>query len=143
MEREAAKAESGAGTEPAGFRARVLVVDDDQVDRMAVRRLLTRVPGEITVDEADGVLAAIDRLAGGDFDCVVLDYNLPDGDGLTFLRGLRTAGLEVPVVMLTGQEDTGVARDLILAGAAAYIPKASLSADLLLASLREAIRARP
>jgi len=73
----------------------------------------------------------------------VLDYNLPDGDGLTFLRGLRTAGLEVPVVMLTGQEDTGVARELILAGAAAYIPKASLSADLLLASLREAIGARP
>ena len=148
VEREAATAEwsggqSVAGVEPAGLRARVLVVDDDQVDRMAVRRLLAGAPGEIRVDEADGVLAAIDRLAGGEFDCVVLDYNLPDGDGLTFLRGLRTAGLEVPVVMLTGQEDTGVARDLILAGAAAYIPKARLSADLLLASLRDAIRARP
>jgi two-component system, NarL family, sensor histidine kinase BarA len=148
VEQEAAEAERsgvqpGAGTEPAGFRARVLVVDDDQVDRLAVRRLLARAPGEITVDEADGVLAAIDRLAGGDFDCVVLDYNLPDGDGLTFLRGLRTAGLEVPVVMLTGQEDTGVARDLILAGAAAYIPKASLSADLLLASIHDAVQARP
>jgi CheY-like chemotaxis protein len=129
--------------EPADFRARVLVVDDDQVDRMAVRRLLAGAPGEIRVEEADGVLAAIDRLGGGDFDCVVLDYNLPDGDGLTFLRGLRSAGLEVPVVMLTGQEDAGVARELIVAGAAAYIPKASLSADLLLASLRDAIRARP
>lgn len=134
---------SGAGAEPGKFRARVLVVDDDQVDRMAVRRLLAGGPAEVTIDEADGVLAAIDRLAGGGFDCVVLDYNLPDGNGLTFLRGLRTAGLEVPVVMLTGQEDAGVARDLILAGAAAYILKARLSADLLLASLREAVRARP
>ncbi len=127
----------------AGFRARVLVVDDDQVDRMAVRRHLAHVSGDIVVEEAEGVLAAIDRLTAERFDCVVLDYNLPDGDGLTFLRGLRTAGVETPVVMLTGQEDAAVATDLMLAGAAAYIPKAALSPALLLDSIRRAVRTGP
>ncbi|HEX2077948.1 MAG TPA: response regulator transcription factor [Longimicrobium sp.] len=138
VERNGGRRRLGAG--PAGFRARVLVVDDDVVDRMAVRRHLAGAPGEILVDEAEGVLAAIDRLTAEPFDCVVLDYNLPDGDGLTFLRGLRSAGLEVPVVMLTGQDDAEVARDLILSGAAAYIPKASVSTELLHASIRDAMR---
>ncbi|HEX2205988.1 MAG TPA: response regulator transcription factor [Longimicrobium sp.] len=129
-------------TEGGDFRARVLVVDDDQVDRMAVRRNLARAPGEIVVEEAEGVLDAIGRLTGEPFDCVVLDYNLPDGDGLTFLRGLRSAGLDVPVVMLTGQEDAGVARALLRSGAAAYLPKAGLSADVLLATIRDAVRGR-
>jgi CheY-like chemotaxis protein len=133
---------NGGAGEMEGMRARVLVVDDDQVDRMAVRRHLAGAPGEIAVEEAEGVLAAIDRLTSEPFDCVVLDYNLPDGDGLTFLRGLRSAGVEVPVVMLTGQEDAGVARELILAGAAAYISKANLAVHLL-ASIQNAIRSRP
>lgn len=133
---------SGPGADAAPFRARVLVVDDDQVDRMAVRRHLSRAAGEVTLEEADGVLAAIDRLTAEPFDCVVLDYNLPDGDGLTFLRGLRTAGLEVPVVMLTGQDDAAIARALLLAGASAYLPKDRLSADLLLAAIRDAVRGR-
>lgn len=122
------------------FRAHVLIVDDDQVDRMAVRRHLAVLSAWVTMDEADGVLAAIDRLAAERFDCVLLDYNLPDGDGLTFLRGLRTAGIDVPVVMLTGQEDVGVARDLMLAGAAVYLSKSRLSSEELYAAIREAVR---
>lgn len=124
----------------ADFRAHVLIVDDDQVDRMAVRRHLAVLSAGVTMDEADGVLAAIDRLAAERFDCVLLDYNLPDGDGLTFLRGMRTAGLDVPVVMLTGQDDAEVARDLILAGAAVYLPKSRLSSGELHAAIREAVR---
>ncbi|HEX6037893.1 response regulator transcription factor [Longimicrobium sp.] len=131
-----------AGPETDGLNARVLVVDDDQVDRLAVRRLLARLPGEMEVREAGGVLEAINLLSDHAFDCVVLDYNLPDGDGLTFLRGLRSAGLEVPVVMLTGQENATVARDLMLAGAAAYLAKRRLSAELLQAALRDALATR-
>lgn len=128
------------GTEPAVPRAlRVLVVDDDQVDRMAVRRALLQTRTAPYIGEADAVLPAIDLLGSEEFDCVFLDYNLPDGDGLTFLRGLRTAGLSTPVVMLTGQQDDSVAQQLIEAGAADYIPKADLTPARLLASLRRAL----
>lgn len=121
--------ENGAGP------LRVLVVDDDLVDRMTVARHLARTGLEVQVDEADGVLAAIGRLSEAPFDCVLLDFNLPDGDGLTFLRGLRTAGITVPVVMLTGQSDPAVVADLVMAGAADYIPKTLLSPDRLVQSL--------
>lgn len=119
---------------------RVLVVDDDAVDRMAVARHLSRTGLPVQVDEADGVLAAIGRLSDTPFDCVLLDFNLPDGDGLTFLRGLRSAGITVPVVMLTGQSDPEVVADLVMAGAADYLPKALLSPDRLLQSLGRCCR---
>jgi CheY-like chemotaxis protein len=111
---------------------RVLVVDDDVVDRLAVKRQLGRTGVAVETREAQGVLEAIGRLSDEPFDCVLLDFNLPDGDGLTFLRGLRSAGISVPVVMLTGQSDPEVVADLVMAGAADYIPKAQLTADRLL-----------
>lgn len=114
---------------------RILVVDDDNVDRMALTRALGKTGFHITLDEADGVIAAIDRLATGRFDCVFLDYNLPDGDGLTFLRGLRGAGSSASVIMITGQEDARVAGALIAAGAADYITNALVTTDRLARSL--------
>lgn len=118
---------------------RVLVVDDDLVDRMAVRRHLAGIGGTVEVTEAESVLEAIGKITDTPFDCVLLDFNLPDGDGLTFLRGMRTAGVSVPVVMLTGQADPEVTADLMQAGAADYIPKDALSAERLLQSLQRAI----
>lgn len=119
--------------EPAPLR--VLVVDDDAVDRMAVRRHLARTGVAVRVDEAQGVLEAIERLTQAPVDCVLLDFNLPDGDGLTFLRALRATGISAPVVMLTGQSDPEVVADLVMAGAADYLPKSQLSAARLLQSL--------
>lgn len=120
---------------------RLLVVDDDRVDRIAVRRALVETGISPQIGEADAVLPAIDLLGSEHFDCVFLDYNLPDGDGLTFLRGLRTAGLSTPVVMLTGQQDESITKQLAEAGAADYIPKAQLSPARLMESLRRALPA--
>lgn len=114
---------------------RVLVVDDDAVDRMAVRRHLARTGVAVEVEEAQGVLEAIERLTRAPVDCVLLDFNLPDGDGLTFLRALRTTGISAAVVMLTGQSDPEVVADLVMAGAADYLPKSQLSPARLLQSL--------
>lgn len=121
---------------------RVLVVDDDRVDRMALTRALSRTGLDLTLDEADSVMAAIELLATEPFDCVFLDYNLPDGDGLTFLRGLRRAGISTSVLMITGQEDAEVAGELIKAGAVDYIPKALLTMDRLARSLERVFGSR-
>ena len=114
----------------------VLVVDDDRVDRIALRRALQQTDFDVTVGEADGVIAAIDLLTAEPFDCVLLDYDLPDGDGLTFLRGLRGAGISATVVMITGQPDNAVATELMEAGAADYIPKALFTPALLSQTLQ-------
>ncbi len=113
----------------------MLVVDDDRVDRIALTRALAQTQFDVTVGEADGVIAAINLLAGSSYDCVLLDYNLPDGDGLTFLRGVRGAGIAVTVVMITGQQDADVASELLEAGAADYIPKALFTPGLLAQTL--------
>jgi signal transduction histidine kinase/CheY-like chemotaxis protein len=73
------------------------------------------------------------------YDCVFLDYNIPGGDGLTLLRGIRQAGLEVPVVMLTGHGDEQVAVELMKAGAVDYVAKGSVTPERLAASLRYAV----
>jgi len=120
----------------AARQLRVLVVDDDRVDRLALTRALQQTEFDVTVGEADGVLAAIDLLAAEPFDCVLLDYNLPDGDGLTFLRGLRGAGVSATIIMITGQPDSTVAAELMEAGAAEYIPKALFTPALLAETLQ-------
>lgn len=120
---------------------RVLVVDDDRVDRIALRRALAQA-GVHEFREAEAVLPAIGLLTAEPFDCVFLDYNLPDGDGLTFLRGVRAAGIAVPVVMLSGQQDRRIAAELAGAGAADYIAKSDLTPARLLQALRRALPAR-
>lgn len=121
---------------------RLLVVDDDEVDRIAFRRILSTTGAQAEVSDAAGVLEAIDRLAASPFDCVFLDYNLPDGDGLTFLRGVCAAGISTPVVMLTGQADKELTIELLVSGAADFISKDDLTAERLTASLAK-VRGTP
>jgi signal transduction histidine kinase/CheY-like chemotaxis protein len=129
---------AGALAAPAAA-LRVLVIDDDQVDRQIVRRGLSRAGVSASVDEAEGALDALSLLATNPYDCVFLDYNIPGGDGLTLLKGIRDAGLEVPVVMLTGHGDEQVAVELMKAGAVDYVPKSTVTPERLATSLRYAV----
>ena len=54
--------------------------------------------------------AAMARLAGGTFDCLVCEYELPGDDGLTLLEAVRESTLDLPVVMFTATDDDGVSR---------------------------------
>lgn len=121
----------------------ILVVDDDEIDRLAVRRL-----GEglgFAVDEASSLGEAMTRLSRpesvGHVDCVLLDFTLPDGDGFSALANFGAAKLDVPVVMLTGLEDADVVVRLLNAGAADYLPKRALSRDRLDQVVRRVSRA--
>ncbi len=71
---------------------RILIVDDDQVDRMAVRRLLGQAAVHAEIEESGDPVSALAALASGALDCVLLDYHLPGADGVSFLRDLRANG---------------------------------------------------
>ena len=128
---------------------KILVVEDDEVDRMAVRRALKTAGVLVEITVAVDCKSAIEAIASGcgntfpneqSFDCVLLDYRLPDGDGLTLVREVRGAGSKVPLVVLTGQGDEQIAVELMKSGASDYLPKSKLSPETLSRSVRNAVR---
>ncbi len=118
----------------------ILVVDDDDVDRMAVRRALKATGLDATITEVDNADAALAKLAKQHFDCTLLDYRMPGSDGLDVVRLARERGMHVPFIMLTGFGDEQTAVELMKAGAADYIPKSSLTPERLALSLRGVMR---
>jgi signal transduction histidine kinase len=118
---------------------RILLVDDDEVDRRAVKRLLRQAAIDATVTEHADRMSALAAAHEQTFDCALLDYRLPGADGVSLLRDLREMGVGVPVVALTGQGDEEVAVELMKAGAADYLNKNGLTAERLERSLRYAL----
>src|ERR1041385_7537054 len=121
-------------------RLTVLVVDDDDVDRMAVRRSLKASGIAADVTEATDAAAALEYARAQRFDCGLFDFRMPGSDGLELLRQLRAENIQMPVIMLTGFGDEQTAVDLMKAGAADYLPKNSLTPERLGQSLRAVMR---
>jgi len=119
---------------------RLLIVDDDQVDRMTVRRGLHSMSVQAEFEEAQTFREAVASLKDRAFDCAFLDFRLPGGDGLQVLREVRGAGIRTPIVMLTGQGDEQLAVELMKAGASDYLPKGAVTPERLAQSLRYALR---
>lgn len=117
----------------------ILLIDDDEVDRTSVRRALkaSSLAHELTetADGASGLAAA----KGRDFDCVLLDYRLPDVDSLDLLTILTSPeGGNQAVVILTGEADPEIALRLMRAGALDYLHKAEASPANLARAIRYA-----
>jgi PAS domain S-box-containing protein len=121
-------------------RLHILLIDDDEVDRMMARRALKAagIGGEFA--EASDAKTGIQLLSGQAFDVALLDHALPDMDGLTALRAIRGAGITTPIILLTGQGDERLAVEMMRAGAHDYLSKTRLSRDLLNHSVRHAVR---
>lgn len=125
-----------------GAPVRVLVIDDDELDRELVRRALAKSGLEVTLIEEDDPIAALARLRRSPVEVVVLDYQFPRHDGLVVLRGLRELDVFMPAIVLTGHEDTALAVELMKNGAVDYIAKAALTPQRLGQSVRHALRLR-
>jgi len=102
-------------THPAGGArdaARILVVEDEQAIRLALRGLLRRAGYE--VDEAESADAALDRLAAAPFDLVVTDLALGEGrSGMEVLYAVKAQRPETAVVLITGRGGDEVAQDAL------------------------------
>ena len=118
----------------------ILIVDDDEVDRMAVGRSLRKVGVKLEVTEAQDCGGAIALLKENTFDCVFLDFRLPDRNGLDLVKQVRSLNIKVPLIVLTGQGDEQIAVDLMKAGASDYLSKSWVSPERLWQVLRNAIR---
>ena len=82
---------------------------------------------------------AMDHLDRESADCVLLDLSLPDAVGLEGVRALLSAFPDLPVVVLTGHDDTSVALEAVSAGADDYLVKRHVAGDAIVRALRYAI----
>ncbi len=101
---------------------RVLHVDDD-AGFLKVARQLLEMQEAFEVDTALSVKEAVEKLKAKTFDVVVSDYQMPERDGLDFLRELRDKGNNVPFVMFTGRGREEVAIEALNFGADQYLNK--------------------
>jgi two-component system NtrC family sensor kinase len=112
----------------------ILVVDDSPEDRSVCSRFLSRHPAvTYTCIEAVTGTEGLALYHAARPDCLVLDFSLPDMDGLQFLAAMQAEAHPqiCPVVLLTGQGSEQIAVQALHCGAQDYLVKGDLSADLL------------
>jgi two-component system chemotaxis response regulator CheY len=114
-----------------GKSMKFLVVDDFSTMRRIVRNLLKEL-GFTDVEEAEDGVAALQKLRGGDFDFVISDWNMPNMDGLTLLRNIRSdeALKNLPVLMVTAEAKKENIVAAAQAGASGYVVKPFTAATL-------------
>ena len=118
----------------------ILLIEDDAVDRKAIIRILRRAQCACDIAEAANGSDGLAYLQRQPFDCVLLDFHLPDATGLEILRRIRQEKIDTPVIMLTGQQDAKAVAELMKAGAADYIAKDSLAQNNLEKTMQSVIR---
>ncbi|MEU3347677.1 response regulator transcription factor [Streptomyces sp. NPDC006700] len=110
---------------------RVFLLDDHEVVRRGVHDLLNDEPDITVVGEAATADQALVRVPALRPDVAVLDVRLPDGDGVTVCRELRSRLPELACLMLTSFDDEEALLDSIMAGASGYVLKQIRGSDLV------------
>lgn len=105
----------------AELRARILVVDDGDINRKLVRLALQKKGADVAV--ADDGLAGLEAALEGDFDLVIMDMQMPVMDGYTATRKLRHAGYVKPIIALTANAMRGDMGKCMAAGCTGYLSK--------------------
>ncbi|MFF4096207.1 response regulator [Streptomyces sp. NPDC001834] len=118
---------------PAREPIRVFLLDDHEVVRRGVQDLLDAEPDIEVVGDAGTADQALARAPALRPDVAILDVRLPDGDGITVCRELRSRMPELACLMLTSFDDDEALLDAIMAGAAGYVLKEIKGSDLVAA----------
>lgn len=115
---------------------RLLIVEDDLAYGTILQTWLRK--KSFDVERVTGINAAKTALEQGDFDLVLSDFRLPDGDGLQLLEHIRHQTSTLPFILMTGYADVQHAVLAMKSGAADYIAK-PCQPDILLTKIREAL----
>jgi DNA-binding NtrC family response regulator len=118
---------------------RVLIVDDDPVQRRLLQSMVARAGYDVVIAEGgDAAAAMLSGAQAPDIDAVVLDLVMPDLDGLGVLARIREAGLTIPVIVQTAHGGIDNVVSAMRAGATDFVVK-PVGAERLEVSLRNAL----
>ena len=120
---------------------KILIIDDDKVDRASLKRDLRNTHLVSKIVEAETGRLGIEHFKQESFDCILLDYYLPDKEGLEVLKELVAIGGEfITIVAITGTASETVPERMIGAGASDYLIKDEINTRILERVLRSVLK---
>jgi serine phosphatase RsbU (regulator of sigma subunit) len=122
-----------------GQRLSLLLVEDDRADVLLVEELIADAAADIVFAWAPSMADAERNLATARPDCVLLDLNLPDANGISALHRIREKAPGIPIVVLTGLNDEHFGMSAVAAGAQDYLVKDRVGPEMLRRSVLYAI----
>jgi diguanylate cyclase (GGDEF)-like protein len=115
-------------------------VEDSALDaRLIGAHLRAEAQGTYALVHVDRLWMALDELVTGDVDCVLLDLSLPDADRLEALTALQLAHPDVPVIVLSGFDESTLGAQAVQAGAQDYLNKSEADGRQLWRAIRYAV----
>lgn len=118
----------------------ILVIDDDEDDFVLSRDLLTDIAGQpVSVEWASCYETGIESIKSGTHDIYLVDFRLGARSGLELIKAAIAFGCQAPFVLMTGQGDHTIDMLAMQSGAADYLVKGEINAEILERSLRYAL----
>ncbi len=119
---------------------RILLVEDNPNDVLVVKRFLSKTAERFEVEVATTGKEGIEKLKKGNFDCLLLDYRLPDTNALEFLQNKEFP--DVPVIILTGLKDERLLIGALKLGVVNFLTKDEISGEILYHSILNALSSK-
>ena len=113
----------------------ILLIDDHAMFRQGLTFLLGELNADMQFSEAGSCEPALELIAEDPPSLILLDLNMPGFQGLEALHTVIAAAPAIPIAVLSGEDDPGLIRDAIEAGASGFVPKSSRS-EILVAALK-------
>ncbi len=110
---------------------KVLIADDHEIIRRGLKHILSEKPDIVVADEASNGQQAYEKIKNGSFDVALLDVFMPVKGGLTVLKQLRLANIDLPVLILSVSTEEQYAVQALKAGAAGFLNKECPPSELI------------
>ena len=119
---------------------KVLIIEDDITFATLLKEQLSMSAiDKFEVAMVDKVYDAIEKIPTGNFDVILLDLNLPDSRGIDTVKHIREATYDLPIIVLTGEDDASMALKSVRMGMQDYLIKGQLDTNSIIRSIRYAI----
>jgi CheY-like chemotaxis protein len=114
---------SGIINRPGTIRMFSVLYVDDEPMLLELAKIFLEKTGDFRIDTLSSARAALDTLATTSYDCIISDYQMPEMDGIVFLKTIRSWGNDIPFIIFTGKGREEVVIEALNSGADFYLQK--------------------